>query len=181
LAEPKNRKIPYRPRKNTVKTRVGGQVKEVPAPMMHAMAGALLSEGETKADTARSLGIKPETLDYWLRKGKVLEASPDLVEANRRAMATVFLSKFMEIASHLTETKIKACSAAQLGVLLGIFSDKINVVLGKGETPLVHINLGDTLPIDQQIERQLAKRREQLAELVGETVEGGSPPGDSEA
>ena len=188
MAEPKDRKVPYRPRKSTVKTRAGGTTREVPAQMAHAMAGALLSQGETKADTARALGIKEETLHYWLRHGKVLEAPPDLVEANRRAMATVFLSKFMEIANQLTEAKIKNCSAAQLGVLLGIFSDKINQVLGKGEQPLVNINLGDTLPIDQQIERQLDKHREELAKrareletTLGAPGDGGTPPGNSEA
>ncbi len=167
--------------KDTTQIRVGGQKKELPKPIVKAMAGALLEIGETPHETAKALGITRNTLHRWLRAGEVLEAPPHLVEANRRSLAPILLVKFLQAANELTEEKLKKCSGAQLGILMGIFSDKIERVLGRGDISSVNINIGDVKPIDEQIRDQLVIHRAELAKRIGDLEPGGDPPGDQEA
>jgi len=139
------------------------------------MAQAMLEAGDGVPTVAKAVGIHKETVYRWIKEGSILEQPKALVEGAKNAMGSVLIAKWMEIANKLTDARLEALNGYQLGVMLGIVTDKIAKVFGEDIAPLVNIDLTSKTPVDKQVSDQIFLFQQELARRRGLT--GDERPG----
>ena len=114
----------------------------------------------------------------------MLEAPHTLVDSSKKAMGSVLVAKFMEIANEFTTEKIAKLNGYQLAVALGIITDKIQKVFGE-EIPaglFDKLQVTSDKPIHEQMQDQVMQLQMELLRRKGAArtpVSGTTGPGDT--
>ena len=128
-----------------------------------AAVAAMDTAGENPSSIARNLGIDRKQVYRWLQEGEALEVPQNLLDASKKGINTLLVSKFLELASELTPDKIRKLHPAQLIVGLGILADKIMKMGGEELPSSVHINVNDPKKVHEQIQEQIQAFQGELA------------------
>lgn len=130
-----------------------------------AAVAAMDASGESPTSIARQLGIDRKQVYRWLEAGEQNQVPEKLIEAAKKGISTILVSKFLEVASYLTDDKLKKLSGAQLVVCMGILADKVAKMGGEDEPQggVVNINVNDPKPVHVQIEEQITAFQAELA------------------
>ncbi len=169
--------------KRTKIKRKGDKPTKLPKEVVKAMAQAMLEVGDGVPTVAKAIGIHPETVYRWIKEGSILEQPKALIEGAKNAMGGVLIAKWMEIANKLTDARLEALNGHQLGVMLGIVTDKIAKVFGEDIAPLVRIDLSSATRVDKQVSDQVYLFQQELARRRGLTADErpGHPAGTETA
>ena len=172
--KPRRRGLKPGPKKGSVKRtkikRKGSGPTDLPKEVVQAMAQAMLEAGDGVPTVAKAIGIHKETVYRWIKEGSILEQPKALVEGAKNAMGGVLIAKWMEVANKLTDQRLEALNGYQLGVMLGILTDKIAKVFGEDIAPLVNIDLTSATPVDKQVSDQVFQFQQELARRRGLTA-----------
>ncbi len=132
--------------------------------ILQAATKAALDAGESQEEISKALGIDRKTIYNWLREGSLLSAPQSLVDSSKKAMGSVLVAKFMEIADQLTTEKLAKLNGYQLAVALGIVTDKIQKVFGEEVSVsfFEKLSVASDKPIHEQMQDQVMQLQVEL-------------------